>query len=266
MDALKRFSIAAMATVLVAGLAPAEARDTRDTRPEPERPQIERNGGGDSSSTDIKIEPRLPKSSDGLSCVIDYEPGGSYAYAVNNSGKDIPAGTVVVWYAQPGNIQEYYQLNWDWKAGDILWIPVKDDDKVHEISFCAIKISTLRPKPEEPVGGHEPVRDQGGDNGPFNEPVPVPPEQEDFVPDPADFACWVEVDENGERTVHLKNISDTAYPPGTSIAVTFDNGKHYTKTWVGYFADGKSEVDSLSNEAYWGTPETCTVEVRIIED
>lgn len=242
MNVLRRLSIVTMAAILAASAVPVFAQDTRDTRPRPERPVVEHDNGG-SDAADVEPDARKPKSSAGLSCVIDYSPGGSYAYAVNNTGKDVPKGTVVVWYAQPGNIQEYYQLGWDWKAGDILWIPVKDDDKVQEISFCAIKISTLRPKPEEPEEGTEPIRDQGdGNDNPFQEPKRNVPAKPDFVK--AELECTPYTAESFDGYfMKFVGPKPDGLPPGTVIYwQTLPDGKIHQMTFTNGLPPGKVVV------------------------
>lgn len=239
----------AAAALLVGAASSAFARDTRaDTEPT----RIE-HGGGD-SEVDNPVMAKLPRGAEGTSCVVGNLNGveGFYVALENETGKVIPKGTVITLYVQPGNIQKLLKLNFDWKPGVDLSYDFFGDASLVLPAECSFKLSPGR-GPAEPKF-KVPAEDS---------PVPLPPGDDDLVPDPADFACWVEVDENGLRTVHLKNISDTAYPPGTTIAVTFDNGKTFHATWVGYFGDGSTKVDPLPNEAYWGTPETCTVEVRI---
>jgi hypothetical protein len=267
MNPVKAFSAALAATIMIAGLSPAFAQTRTD--PVPDRPRTER-GDGD-GEVQKPIQAKLPRGADGTTCIaesLDLSVGFGVLLE-NETGKVIPKGTVITLYVQPGNIQQMLQLNFDWKPGVHLSYTFFGDYSYLSLPMeCSFKLSPGR-GPAEPrfeIPADEPKR-QVIPRWKFQpQSTPVPPEQEDFVPDPADFACWVDIDENGVRTVYIKNVSDVGYPPGTSIAVTFDNGKTLTMTWVGYFGDGKTEDQPLANEAYWGTPETCTVEVRIAGD
>jgi len=267
MNVLKVFSAAVTAAIIIAGLSPAFAQTRTD--PIPDRPRTH-NGGGN-GEVQKPVQAKLPHGAEGTTCAAD-SLDLSVGFGVsleNETGKVIPRGTVITLFVQPGNIQQLLQLNFDWKPGVHLNYTFFGDYSDLSLPMaCSFKLSPGR-GPAEPkfkLPAKEPKRQMAPKWKIQPQSAPVPPEQENFVADPADFACWVEVDENGVRTVYIKNISDVGYPPGTSIAVTFDNGKTLTKTWVGYFGDGKTEDEPLANEAYWGTPETCTVEVRLSED
>ena len=168
MDALKRFSLALMAAVVVAGATPAFSQ-TRDTRPTgPDRPRTDQGDGGSGGGTAEADRDYVPKSSPGLSCVIDYEPGYHYVYLTNNTGETIPAGTVVTWYAQPGGAQGSYVTPKDWPPGGRFNVPVGDKPAIAEISFCTVKFSTARqadPPAEEPERADKPVTDNPFEKG-----------------------------------------------------------------------------------------------------
>lgn len=234
MDALKRFSIAAMATLLVAGLTPALAQ-TRDTRPEPQRPRVENGGGSDSSSTDIKIEPRLPKSTDGVRCLIKQTHGGPEVTVVNGTGKVIPAGTVVTFYMQPGNIQKTFKLETDWQPGQPIAVPVKLAELPQDAE-CAVKLAT-------PDGGPEPeTKDEPLEEGDAQPPGPAPdlptgegdPEPITFVPvleeEPVilqgQTSCTLRPTNDAATLwgVDIVNLGPDPWPIGTKIHLKMPDG------------------------------------------
>ncbi len=169
MDALKRFSLALMAAVVVAGATPAFSQ-TRDTRPEqPDRPTTEpqrpstggdSQGDADSEVSDGPIVERsLPASPPGFQCLIDTDGTSvAYAYVVNNTGKTIPHGTMITWYVQPGNIVKHYKVEIDWLPGHSIWIPDSSNALKTLPAFCSISLQAPRedpnlPKPEAAQDG-----------------------------------------------------------------------------------------------------------------
>jgi hypothetical protein len=127
MDALKRMLLALAATTMVAGLAPAHAQDTRDTRPEPERPRTERGDGGGSNRIG---EPFVPEAlrkfhlgfheTLGVTCVTFWWHGAdSKTIGFTNGGDEvIPKGTVFTFIIQPGGQTGTWTLNYDLPPGE----------------------------------------------------------------------------------------------------------------------------------------------------
>lgn len=154
MDAFKRFSLALMAAVVVAGATPAFSQ-TRDTRPtEPDRPTIERGEKGSSEERADPAQPgRLPKGTPGTACELAWDGDQiSGVLLTNDTGKMIPVGTVITVYIQPGNIQKQYKVTANWHPGTVVDIAV-DVGSVTSIAACSMKVQPDRsgqlPQPEE---------------------------------------------------------------------------------------------------------------------
>ncbi|WP_156387386.1 hypothetical protein [Devosia sp. Root105] len=225
MDAFKRFSIAALATILVAGAAPAFAQDTRDTRPQQGRPIIEHGdeGGG---SVEPGQKQRLPKSTEGVRCLVKEGHGGPEILAVNGTGQVIPAGTVVTFYMQPGNVQKLFKLTDDWAPGQSLAIPVKLAE-LPDDAECSLKLKSS-PEPEMPAD--DPV--------PAAEPEPEPEDQpagQDWVPPEGwvsiqsdQFSCKVYDHqyawEPTPSILFFANTSGGTLPAGTKVIITMPDG------------------------------------------
>jgi len=146
MDALKRFSLALMAAVVVAGATPAFSQ-TRDTRPtEPDRPRIDRSDhDGSSGDADEPEATTAPRITAGIGCMVDQRDGDKLeAKLVNATGKAIPAGTVITVYIQPGNIQQHYKLPKDWGPGFALRVSLDAND-VQLPAFCSVRVGSLQP-------------------------------------------------------------------------------------------------------------------------
>lgn len=129
MDALKKFSLVAMAALLAAGTAPVFAQDTRPTQTEPERPRVEQ-GGSDSSRIGEPFFVNPPKryidfgfhETLGLTCVT-YWWHGSDSNSItftNNGDKIIPKGTVFTFVIHPGGQTGTWTVYEDLLPGDSL--------------------------------------------------------------------------------------------------------------------------------------------------
>lgn len=213
MDAFKRFSLALMAAVVVAGATPAFSQ-TRDTRPtEPDRPTIEQGekGGGGSDRAEPERVNRLPQPSPGTACEAHADGNGFWEVTVTNeTGKTIPAGTVLTLYLQPGNVQKTFKLETDWYSGTGIDVTVKAGE--FELGArCVVKVMPKR-------------ADTGGRGLPQPEgEVPW------YAQGPATFRCIeLHVITDDAVVVRLFNDGATAIPAGTKIVFQLPDGQWYT--------------------------------------
>lgn len=125
MDAFKRFSLVAMATIIAAGAAPVFAQDTRDTRPE--RPKVEQ-GGSDSSRIGEPFFVNPPKrhvvsgfhETLGVTCQTYWWHAKNHDWIefTNNGMKTIPKGTVFTWIMKPSGEIGTWTVPEDIKPGE----------------------------------------------------------------------------------------------------------------------------------------------------
>lgn len=211
MDALKRFSLAALAAILVAGAAPAFAQTRTD--PEPDRPRVEDGDHGDSETARAQ-EGRLPKSTEGIRCLVKEGHGGLAVSVVNGTGKVIPAGTIVMFYMQPGNIQKLFKLEADWAPGKPIEVPLKGV-QVSADSTCAVKVA---PPTNEPTETPDDLPET-----PSN-----PLETPDDPPEPSqvgEVGCKVITGPPPfEATLDFKNIGQYNLPAGTKVMTVMPDG------------------------------------------
>lgn len=233
MDAFKRFSLVAMAALLAAGTAPAFAQ-TRDTRPE--RPVVERDDSSGSGATETRQEPRLPKPTEGVRCLIKQGHDGPAILAVNGTGKVIPAGTVVTLYLQPGNIQKLFKLDTDWQPGQSIGVPVKLGE-LPEGAACSMKVTPVEDKGNEgtpdPDGSDQPP--DGGDAQPPGPMPDLPTGEGDPAPPvilDAETTCQLRPtnDDASLWGVDIQNLGPDSWPVGTQIHLTLPNGTELTIT------------------------------------
>jgi len=255
MDAFKRFSIAALATILVAGAAPAFAQDTRDTRPQQGRPIIEQGdeGGG---SVEPEQKQRLPKSTEGVRCLVKEGHGGPEILAVNGTGKVIPAGTVVTLYLQPGNIQKLFKLETDWQPGQSIGIPVKLAD-LPEGADCAVKLADAAE--QQPVAD-EPNTPNGGEDEPDYSSEQLPGHRDPAIVDEVSCTVFGSA-EPGYNYLVFANTGTSTLPAGTKVAINMPDGSVYTyEVGAPYVPGGDWGIDGLFPD---GIPEgwTCTFEL-----
>jgi hypothetical protein len=211
MDAFKRFSLALMAAVVVAGATPAFSQ-TRDTRPtEPDRPTIEQ---GEKGSGGDRAEPervsRLPKPSPGTDCEVRADGNGSWEVTVaNESGKTISAGTVLTLYLQPGNVQKTFKLETDWYSGTEIDVTLKAGD--FELGArCVVKIMPTR-------------ADTGGSG--LNE---ADGEVPWYAQGPVGFTCLgLTVYAEDHAYITLVNDYAAVIPAGTKIVFQLPDGQWY---------------------------------------
>lgn len=222
MKLLKVVSILALAGLVAAGPALAQARDTRPDQPD--RPQIEDNNKGDGDSErESDVKPYLPRGTPGMSCVVmDKEGLGLWVSVKNETGVDIPAGSTVTYYVQPGNIQKTFILAKPWKAGKTIET-VLDSEGVPMPAECTVKLRAGRNQPE--LG--ESIGFKPGDTDAFD---PAIKQQPNYT-----FACelsngGVVVTNTGETTIlagsyvsiYVPNVYTGFYveediPPGGSV-------------------------------------------------
>ncbi|KQW78223.1 hypothetical protein ASC89_15650 [Devosia sp. Root413D1] len=207
MDAFKRFSLALMAAVVVAGATPAFSQ-TRDTRPtEPDRPTIEQGEKGGSEERADRAQPgRLPKGTPGTECKLAWDGDQiSGVLLTNDTGKMIPVGTVITVYIQPGNIQKQYKVTADWHPGTVVDIAI-DVGSVTSIAACSMKVQPDRsgqlPQPE--------------------------PEKPWYMQGEVSFYCtvvWRWDPPPGRPFVSFKNDGDVMIPAGTTITYMLPLGE-----------------------------------------
>lgn len=201
MKLLKVVSILALAGLMTAGPALAQTRDTRPDQPD--RPQIEDNNKGDGDSErESDVKPYLPRGTAGMGCVVmDKEGLGLWVSVTNETGVDIPAGSTVTYYVQPGNIQKTYILAKPWKAGKTIET-VLDSEGVPMPAECSVKLRAGRNQPE--IG--ESMGFKPGDVDAFEPAIKPQPKYE--------FACKLT---NGGIVV--TNTGETTILAGSYISV-----------------------------------------------
>lgn len=143
MNILKAISLLALATVLSAPtLTQAQSRGD----------QPQRFDGGGTNYGDKELEPgrRLPRSTEDTLCQVqDKGTEGFSVVIVNTTGEEIPAGTVVTIYLEPGNIQKSFKLEKPWKDGTLLFVP--DWRPMDTPTDCAVKVAPWRDVKADPV-------------------------------------------------------------------------------------------------------------------
>lgn len=239
---LGTLSLVGLTTILAIGAAPGFGQDTRDTRPTT-RPTMSH----DTSSHEEEAPPdegRLPDSPRGFGCLIERD-GHGIAYATNDSGKTVPAGTVLTWYAQPGNVQKTFKLAKDWKPGDKLPIPVAAGEIPHP-GTCSIKLSPWH-------------------DGPILKPIgidPMDPPLETGTPPKWELACLGPYLPNNPEDLNIDNLTPFPMPKGTHIKVVIMPGPVELElvTW----ADGSAYAGIVFDDVLKDFPdgiESCTAEV-----
>lgn len=219
MDAFKRFSLALMAAVVVAGAAPAFSQ-TRDTRPtEPDRPTIEQKEKDSSEERADPAQPgRLPKGSPGMLCKLTWDDDEIVGVLVtNDTGKLIPAGTIVTVYVQPGGIQKQYKVTADWYPGQAMDIAI-DIGGVDAIAACSIKLKPERDSKQLP---------QPAEDTPW------------YLAGKVEFKCavnWNNSVEPAQLYIGLQNSGNVTIPKGTKIVFVLPSGEWMTyelkKDWL----------------------------------
>lgn len=143
MSILKAISLLALATMLSAPtLAQAQTRGD----------QPQRFDGGETSYGDNEPNParRLPRSTDDTFCQIqDKGAEGFNVVVINTTGEDIPAGTVVTIYLQPGDIQKSFKVEQPWLDGFLMFLP--NWRPMDTPTDCAVKIAPRRDVKDEPI-------------------------------------------------------------------------------------------------------------------
>lgn len=219
MDAFRRFSLALMAAVVVAGATPAFSQ-TRDTRPtEPDRPTIEQGEKGGSEERVDPAQPgKLPKGSPGMLCELTWDDNEIVGVLVtNDTGKLIPAGTMVTVYVQPGGIQKQYKVTADWHPGQALDIAI-DIGGVQSIAACSIKLKPERNSNELP---------QPAEDTPW------------YLSGKVEFSCSVNWNSSvapAQLYIGLMNRGNVTIPKGTKIVFVLPSGEWMTyvleKDWL----------------------------------
>lgn len=261
MDALKRFSFATVAVLLAAGVAPLLAQETRDTRPQPQRPVIESSDGG-SSATEREPAPRLPKPTDGVRCLVKQGHGGPELLAVNGTGKVIPSGTLVTLYLQPGNIQKLFKLETDWQPGQSIGIPVKLAD-LPEGADCAVKLADGAPE-QQPVANDPGTPSGGGEDEPDYSSEQLPGHRDPSIVDEVSCTVFGSA-QPGYNYLVFTNTGTSTLPAGTKVAINMPDGSVYTyEVGAPYVPGGDWGIDGLFPD---GIPEgwTCTFELILPE-
>jgi hypothetical protein len=139
MNVLKAICAAATAAIVIAGLSPALAQ-TRDTRPEPERPRTENNGGGTSDQIGEPFFPGEGVDSDPVGdigfpgkravdlsfvCNVVRPTHNDLAIKLHNDGNvTIPKGTEIVFQLPTGEWWSYIVPE-AWEPGTALLIPLQ---------------------------------------------------------------------------------------------------------------------------------------------
>lgn len=191
MDALKRFSLALMAAVVVAGATPAFSQ-TQDTRPtEPDRPTTEQSDDGRgetrpdrpqedheettdrSAETNRSAKPNLPID---ITCKFGDDNG--YIYLENTTGSIIPDGTVIAWSSSNG-AHGVFEVNGDWWPGHSNGAHVGKG--VNHDDLCDVSFVPIRKTPDKTL------------------------------------LCQAKVGPNGELIVTFTNTSPYAVPAGVNV-------------------------------------------------
>lgn len=260
MDALKRFSLALMAALVVVGATPAFSQ-TRDTRPtEPDRPNVESGDSGGSSESAPADEPRLHKSTAGIGCLVKDLHGSPAVLAVNGTGTVIPAGSVVTLYIQPGSIEKLFKLDTDWQPGQSISVPLKLA-QFPEGAECAVRLSDGNGANAPGESSEEQLPAAGPDAGSTKDapsddgsalpegPMPDLPTGEgdpdgglipqgfvDVVNQPS-FTCQVWVKRDGVW-VYFTNTTGESLPPGTKVTVKMPDGSTLEYTLQATYVPG----------------------------
>jgi len=229
---------------LAAAVAATPAFAQRDTRPDPDKPRIERQDHQEERADNTE---RLRKSSPGMACELTWDGNLISGVIVkNDTGKTIKAGTVVTVYIQPGNIEKQYKVTADWPSGTEMDISI-DVGGVESIAACAIRI-----KPER------------ADKG-----LPQPTEETPwYLTGEVGFGCHLAwrskgFDKPAELYIMFRNTGDVTIPAGTKIVFVLPSGEWMTyivpKDWPPY---GTLDLPlTYSNERgdfYNASGQTCT--------
>jgi hypothetical protein len=242
MDALKRFSLALMAAVVVTGTTPAFSQ-TRDTRPtEPDRPTIERSDDDNGEAEVTERIHRLPKGSPNISCAVIFDGTDFVEITVSNdTGKTIPAGTVITLYVQPGDVEKLYKLETDWDPGTEIEVMLKAGD-IKAPARCSVRVKPERaerglPQPEKDVSWYA-----AGD---------------------VDFECVV-IEKYGKLLVQFKNTGEISILAGATFTYTLPWGQTVTYVLDGPVGAGSifevslETTDEMMDYFNSGKPLACT--------
>lgn len=202
----KSISLLALGAI-IAFATPAFAQ--RDTRPDPDRPKIERPGNDERAEVNTD---RLRESSPGMACELTWDGNLISGVVVkNDTGKTIKAGSVVTVYIQPGNIEKQYKVVADWYSGTEMDIAI-DVGGVDSIAACSIRI-----KPDR------------ADKG-----LPQPAEETPwYLQGDVEFDCHIRWKSTGPTTpaqlyVQFYNTGDVTIPAGTKIVFVLPSGERMT--------------------------------------
>lgn len=199
MNRLKHLGLLA-ATAIFLATTPSLAQ-TRDDRPS-YRPQHEQHESDRDEKAD---EGRLPKGTAGTLCDFTWDDGKVTGVVLtNDTGKVIPAGTVITVHVQPGNIHKQYKVTSDWHSGQTIEVPVNVGG-VASIAACSMKV---RPERAQKPGRIQLDRE-------------VPWYEQGIIT----FRC-IDVGEFG--SVRLFNDGAAAIPAGTKIIFQLPDGQWYT--------------------------------------
>jgi hypothetical protein len=219
----KTFALMAASAIVLASLSPVVARDTRvDTgRPQIEQPQ---QSSDSSSREEPQTKPRLRKSTEGLRCTIQNDHGTIAVLAVNGTGATIPAGTVVKFYMQPGNVEKLFTLTSDWPAGTSLPIPLKMTE-LPANPECSVR---LQPVANTPADEPQPEGPKVGEPTPTTDPAPSDGHS------PQDISCMVMTGPPPTETwLNFTNVGDSKLPWGTKVYTTMPDGSvHEFTPWL----------------------------------